>query len=397
MKVKLLKKVIIFLIVFIVISVSANIFLYKTYTKKINENVLSIISLAKEKSPDISENEIISILNNTNSYNSELNKYGVYSNDIYMLENTRVFYYVFIISNGLSIVVLGAVLTWMILAYSKNRKNKIDEITEYIKEINKRKYELKLDENTEDELSILQNELYKITVLLKEQSENAIKDKANIKDNLSDISHQLKTPLTSITIMLDNILDDKNMSEQTRTEFLTDIRNQIENINFLIISLLKLSRFDANVIKFNKENINVKKILMEIQKNLQTIASKNNVLIEIVGEDDISFVGDYKWEMEALSNIIKNGIESLNENGKIKISFRKLSVYTEIIIEDNGKGIEAKDLKHIFNRFYKGQNSSEDSIGIGLSLSKKIIEMDDGYIKVDSEVGSGTKFVIKYR
>jgi Signal transduction histidine kinase len=396
MKVKLFRKIIIFLIIFFSISVISNILIYKNYMKKSNENISNIIGLVKEKYPMITDNEILSILNNKDSYSYDLSKYGIYKNDMYMTENIRNFYYVFIISNSLIVLVLGIILVYIIFKYIEYRTNKVYEITNYIKEINKKNYELKLDENIEDELSILQNEIYKTTIFLKEQSENAIKDKKNVKDNLSDISHQLKTPLTSINIMLDNIIDDDKMSEETKKEFLTDAKQQIENINFLIISLLKLSRFDANVIKFTKENINVKDILTEIKKNLKNIVNKNNISIEIIGDNDVIFVGDYKWEMEALTNIIKNGVESLNENGTIKIFFRKLSVYTEIIIEDNGKGINLKDLRHIFDRFYKGETSKKDSIGIGLSLSKKIIEIDNGYITVDSKIGKGTKFTIKY-
>jgi len=377
-------------------TVFINNHIYRRYTKKVNENVLSIISLVKENHPNISDDEIINILNGSKTYNHELDKYGFYPSDIAMLEDTKNFYYTSIITNSLIVLITGIVLTYLIMSYTKNRKNKINEITKYIKDIKKKKYELKLEDNIEDELSLLQNELYKITVFLKEQSESAIKDKKNIKDNLSDISHQLKTPLTSITIMLDNIIDDDKMPEATRKDFLQDIKQQIESINFLIISLLKLSRFDANVIKFNKEEINVKTILTKIKKKLKVISSKNNISVEIIGDDDIFFTGDYKWEMEALTNIIKNGIESLNNNGKMKIFYRKLSIYTEIIVEDNGGGIDKKDLKRIFDRFYKGKNSKEDSIGIGLSLSKKIIETDNGYIKVDSKLGKGTKFTIRY-
>jgi len=313
-----------------------------------------------------------------------------------MLENTRVIYTAFIISNVLLILFLGITLTYLLLNYIKNRKIKVNEITNYIKEINKRNYALKLEENNEDELSILQNELYKITVLLKEQSDNAISDKNNIKDSMSDISHQLKTPLTSIMIGIDNVLDNPKMDIKTREEFLNDIKKQIENINFLISSILKLSRFDANVIKFVKQEINVKKLLNEILKNLENISSKKDIKIIVNGEDNIFFTGDYKWELEALTNIIKNGIEHLDSNGIIKISYRKLSIYTEITIEDNGKGINKKDLKHIFERFYKGENSSNDSIGIGLSLAKEIIENDNGYITVNSKINEGTKFIIKY-
>ena len=396
MKNKTLSLGFIVILVFIIISIITNISLYSSYTKRVNNNILNIIGVVKENYPDVTDDEIIKILNNQNNYFHSLEKYGITSDDIFMLENTRVIYTVFIISNVLLILFLGIILIYLLLNYIKNRKIKVNEITNYIKEINKRNYALKLEENNEDELSILQNELYKITVLLKEQSDNAISDKNNIKDSMSDISHQLKTPLTSIMIGIDNVLDNPKMDIKTREEFLNDIKKQIENINFLISSILKLSRFDANVIKFVKQEINVKKLLNEILKNLENISSKKDIKIIVNGEDNIFFTGDYKWELEALTNIIKNGIEHLDSNGIIKISYRKLSIYTEITIEDNGNGINKKDLKNIFVRFYKGKNSSNDSIGIGLSLAKEIIENDNGYITVSSEINKGTKFTIKY-
>jgi len=396
MKNKTLSLGFIVILVFIIISIITNISLYSSYTKRVNNNILNIIGVVKENYPDVTDDEIIKILNNQNNYFHSLEKYGITSDDIFMLENTRVIYTVFIISNVLLILFLGIILIYLLLNYIKNRKIKVNEITNYIKEINKRNYALKLEENNEDELSILQNELYKITILLREQSDNAISDKNNIKDSMSDISHQLKTPLTSIMIGIDNVLDNPKMDIKTREEFLNDIKKQIENINFLISSILKLSRFDANVIKFVKQEINVKKLLNEILKNLENISSKKDIKIIVNGEDNIFFTGDYKWELEALTNIIKNGIEHLDSNGIIKISYRKLSIYTEITIEDNGNGINKKDLKNIFVRFYKGKNSSNDSIGIGLSLAKEIIENDNGYITVSSEINKGTKFTIKY-
>jgi len=396
MKNKVLKKSLVLIISFITLSIGINFILYKSYINKVNNNILNIVGLIKDKYPAISDYEILSILNDKHSHNYDLSQYGINNDDLFMLENTKSSYQFLIISNVSIIIVLGASFLHIFLVYIKKRKNKVNDITQYIKAINQKKYELRLDENIEDELSILQNELYKITILLKEQSENAIEDKKNIKDNLSDISHQLKTPLTSISILLDNLIANDNMNEEVRKEFLSDIKKQVDSINFLIISLLKLSRFDANVIKFSREKINIKKLITEINTDLKYMSSQKNIKIDVLGDNNISFIGDYKWEKEALTNIIKNGIENLDNNGIIKITFKRLSIYTELVIEDNGKGIDNSDVKHIFKRFYKGKNSKEDSIGIGLSLSKKIIEMDNGYIKVDSKVGKGTKFTIKY-
>ncbi|MCL2354454.1 MAG: HAMP domain-containing histidine kinase [Oscillospiraceae bacterium] len=393
---RILKILMIIIIAFIMLSYIANIVLHRNYTRRINDVILNIIAVVQYEYPDVTDEELLNILNNQNVRPHNLEMYGISSQDIDMIANTRTMYNIAIVTNISITIFFGVAIVILLIIHLKNRKNKIGEIADYIREISKKNYNLKLDENDEDELSLLQNELYKITILLKEQSENAIKDKENVKDGVSDISHQLKTPLTSIMIGLDNLIDGETMDEETRREFLCDMRNQTENINFLITNILKLSRLDSNVVKFVKQEINAKELLDEALQNLENIANNKKIKIEINSEDDVVFTGDYKWQLEAITNIIKNSIEHLNENGTLKISYRKLSVYTEIMIEDNGKGIDPKDLKHIFERFYKGKNSSSDSFGIGLSLSKKIIENDNGYITAKSQVGKGTTFIIRY-
>lgn len=383
-------------LIFILVSLITNILLYHQHSHQVNEVVLRIIANVKENHPDIEMVEIINILNNEGINPINLEAYGISANDFDMLRSTRSNYNLLIIGNMGLILLLGLSFSLIFYLYKINQKAKIKELTGYIREIARKNYALKLEDNQDDELSILQNELYKITILLKEQSEHALKDKQNVKDGVSDISHQLKTPLTSILIGLDNLIDNKNLDDVTRAEFLNDIKEQTLNINFLITSILKLSRFDANVIEFKKEPIKVKQILTEITKNLSSLIKLKKIKLNINGDDNITFKGDYKWELEALTNIIKNSIEHLDVGGELKISYCKLSVYTEIIIEDNGKGIDTKDLKHIFKRFYKGKNSKADSIGIGLSLAKKIIEHDNGFIKVKSKLGEGTKFIIRY-
>ena len=253
-----------------------------------------------------------------------------------------------------------------------------------------------IDENTEDELSSLKNELYKITVMLKEEADNSEKQKEALTTAISDISHQLKTPLTSILIMLDNLSESDNMDKQTRDRFIAEISRQIENMNWLVISLLKLSRLDAGVVEFEKEKINANILINEVISNLEIMAELKNVGFEIQTNKDCYFIGDYNWNKEAIQNIVKNAIEHTKANTKVRIKIEENSVYTSITIKDEGDGIKEKDLKHIFDRFYKSENSSENSFGIGLSLSKSIIEEQNGYIQVETEENKGTTFVIKY-
>ena len=232
--------------------------------------------------------------------------------------------------------------------------------------------------------------------MLKEQADNSTLDKINLKDSLSNISHQLKTPLTSINIMLDNILDSEEMSEDVRTEFINNIKREISNINFLVAGILKLSRLDANVVNFMVEKVKVKDIINECIKNVSSLCDLKNISIDVTGNEMLKINCDFKWEVEAITNILKNCVEHSNNNSKIDIKYINNKMYTEITIKDYGKGMSEKDVKHIFERFYKGSNSTSDSVGIGLSLSKSIIEQENGTINVNSKLNRGTVFTIRY-
>ncbi len=385
--------IIIFLIIFSILIYKQ----YKTYTYNFNQKIAGIIDNVLEKYPDIEKREIVEILNSSDKTNNEiLREYGIeLDKDSVILENNTDFQK-FIIIDISTLIVFILILSIIFFKYNHSESKKINEITKYIEEINRGNYKLNIEENTEDELSILKNELYKITIMLKEVAENSQKDKTTLKDSLSDISHQIKTPITSILIMLDNILSDENMPEDIKKDFIKDIKREIINIKFLVESILKLSKIDSNSIKFIKKEVFIKDIINEAVKNVSMLSELKNIEIIVSGDDSIKTICDLKWQVEAITNILKNCIEHSYENRKIYINYNQNNMYTELKIEDNGTGIDAKDLPHIFERFYKGKNSSSDSIGIGLALSKSIIESNNGYIQVDSELNKGTTFIIKY-
>lgn len=385
--------IIIFLITFSILIYKQ----YKTYTYNFNQKIAGIIDNVLEKYPDIEKREIVEILNSSDKTNNEiLMEYGIeLDKDSVILENYTDFQK-FIIIDINTLIVFILILSIIFFKYNQSESKKINEITKYIEEINRGNYRLNIEENTEDELSILKNELYKITVMLKEVAENSQKDKTTLKDSLSDISHQIKTPITSILIMLDNILSDENMPEDIKKDFIKDIKREIVNIKFLVESILKLSKIDSNSIKFIKKEVFIKDIINEAVKNVSMLSELKNIKIIVSGDDSIKTICDLKWQVEAITNILKNCIEHSYENKKIYINYNQNNMYTELKIEDNGTGIDAKDLPHIFERFYKGKNSSSDSVGIGLALSKSIIESNNGYIQVDSELNKGTIFIIKY-
>ena len=385
--------IIIFLITFSILIYKQ----YKTYTYNFNQKIAGIIDNVLEKYPDIEKREIVEILNSSDKTNNEiLREYGIeLDKDSVILENNTDFQK-FIIIDVSTLIVFILILSIIVFKYNHSESKKINEITKYIEEINRGNYKLNIEENTEDELSILKNELYKITIMLKEVAENSQKDKTPLKDSLSDISHQIKTPITSILIMLDNILSDENVPEDIKKDFIKDIKREIVNIKFLVESILKLSKIDSNSIKFIKKEVLIKDIINEAVKNVSMLSELKNIEIIVSGDDSIKTICDLKWQVEAITNILKNCIEHSYENRKIYINYNQNNMYTELKIEDNGTGIDAKDLPHIFERFYKGKNSSSDSVGIGLALSKSIIESNNGYIQVDSKLNKGTTFIIKY-
>lgn len=399
-KIELKKMCITSCIVIIIFLITFSILIYKqykTYTYNFNQKIAGIIDDVLEKYPDIEKREIVEILNSSDKTNNEiLREYGIeLDKDSVILENNTDFQK-FIIIDVSTLIVFILILSIIVFKYNHSESKKINEITKYIEEINRGNYKLNIEENTEDELSILKNELYKITIKLKEVAENSQKDKTTLKDSLSDISHQIKTPITSILIMLDNILSDENMPEDIKKDFIKDIKREIINIKFLVESILKLSKIDSNSIKFIKKEVFIKDIINEAVKNVSMLSELKNIEIIVSGDDSIKTICDLKWQVEAITNILKNCIEHSYENRKIYINYNQNNMYTELKIEDNGTGIDAKDLPHIFERFYKGKNSSSDSVGIGLALSKSIIESNNGYIQVDSKLNKGTTFIIKY-
>lgn len=395
MKNKTIKKYILSLIILLIFNVSLifilNRYEYKMYTKNYNDKINSIISNIKNKYPNIEESDIIEIINNEEDSEDILSNYGIDS----ITKNDKVNNKVRIISL-IIIITFDSLIILIFYLYDKNKSKKIKEITKMISKINNRQFDIDINDFNEGELSILKNEISKTTTMFRQVADNSVKDKLNLKDSLGDISHQLKTPLTSITIMIDNILDSPDMDEKTRKKFLINIKREILNINFLVMSLLKLSKFDANVVKFNKESVYLKDIIIESIKNVSMIKELKNITIKVSGDDNIKLLCDFKWQVESITNILKNSIEHTSEYGTVEVNYSENKLYTRILIKDNGKGIDSDDLPHIFDRFYKGKNGSDDSFGIGLSLSKTIIEKEGGSITVKSTPNIGTIFTIKY-
>lgn len=358
-----------------------------------NDKIVKILNNVKDKYPNISDNELIDIIKNDNN-DKLMNKYSYDLDELVLIkENKDIYIRYFIIVISLFMLIVIVYLYYYILN-DKKKKKEINKIIKIIEDINNKNYKFNIDDINEDDLSILKNEIYKTTIMLNELSEISIRDKKELEDSLSDISHQLKTPLTSILIMIDTLLDNKDMDDKTREDFLRDIKRNIININFLVKSILKLSRLDTNTVKFINKKESVKDILNDVVFNVSLLSDLKGVLIDL-NVSDIYINCDYRWQVEALTNILKNSIEHSYENCKVNISVKENNSYVKIEIKDYGTGIDKEDIGHIFERFYKGKNSDYDSVGIGLALSKSIIEKQNGKISVVSD-NNGTSFIIKY-
>lgn len=214
----------------------------------------------------------------------------------------------------------------LIFLYSHLESDKeINKIIKCIEEINRKNYELDLDELSEDKLSILKQEIYKTTIMLKENAENSKIDKMNLKNSLQDISHQLKTPLTSINILLDNIIDDPQMDMETRNRFIIRIKREITSITFLVQSILKLSKFETNTISFIKESVSIKRMIDEVIDNVSNLSDLKNVDIEVYNNCHNEIECDFRWQVEALTNILKNAVSIHIMTIKFKSNVRRMN------------------------------------------------------------------------
>lgn len=350
-----------------------------SYKQKIIDNESYLIGNLLNKYPNLKEDIISSYLikDNYEIGNNLIDEYNLIT-----IKNNNIIILIYCLISALLLFIINFI-------YIKSIYKKIAKIDKYMNNILNDDYSINIKDYCEGDISNLKNDIYKMTIKLKEQSELLIKEKKYLEETLQDISHQIKTPLTSMYMINDILSNEKD--ENIKKEFLIKNKNQIERIEWLVTSLLKLSRLESGTVKLKKEKINLKEL---IDKSIEPI----NVLLELRNIKltkniiDVNLVVDINWTVEALLNVIKNACEHTVD--KIEIVGSTNPLYTEIKIIDNGIGISKKDIKHIFERFYKG-NHNKESIGIGLNMSKKIINLQNGLIEVESKEGVGSTFIIK--
>ncbi len=278
--------------------------------------------------------------------------------------------------------------------YTKKRYREIERLNDYLMRVCTGEYDLDIQDNTEGELSILKNNLYKIILLLRSQNAALQKEKLGLADSLADISHQLKTPLAAMTVMTDILKTETD--PQNREKFLETVEAQTEKMNWLIVTLLKLSKLDAGTIELEEKPVKIASAVEKAVSPFLITADLRNITLDFSAVSDFTFTGDRSWSAEAIGNIVKNCLEHTEDGGKIVFSTEETNIYDMLCIADNGCGIPETELPHIFDRFYHGEGASENSVGIGLALSKSILAREHATIEAKSRVGEGTAFYIKF-
>ena len=279
-----------------------------------------------------------------------------------------------------------------------NRKNKkIEQLTLYLMRVQDDLELPAISSMEEGALGILHNEIYKLIMQLKESYAKESKQKMYMVDMLSDISHQLKTPMTAISLMTE-LLETPGLPEEKRLDYVSKINQQIKRMTWLVRNLLTLSQLEANMLELKKEENNLQEMLGGIAETFELLAEIKDITLSVKVPQKIKINCDKQWTTEAISNIVKNCIEHTPQGGKVDIFATQSNISTEIVIKDTGEGIKKEDLPYIFERFYKTANASTDSVGIGLSMSKQIIMRQNGNITVESRLGKGSTFhIIIYR
>lgn len=388
------------LVALILLVCSLSYFEYMTYTKAYNKKLNSVCCYIMETNPNMNPNALMEIINGKDEEKQNFfATYGVnLSQNSVLLGNERTMK-IFLTINSATLVILGNVVIAGLFFSERKRHKDLDRITMYLKNINDGDYYYDINNSKEGNLSILESEVYKTTIMLKEAAENSKQDKERLKDSLSDISHQLKTPLTSLVINLDNLEHIPDLDAQTREKLLRNAKRDTNRITQMVQQLLTLSKLDANVIDFKKEEVTLFSIVAEAMENVEALAELKGISLVVENEADAQACVhcDKYWQSQAVTNILKNGLE--HAKTQVRICYMNYELYKEIVVENDGEPISEADRKNLFKRFYSGENSSKDSVGIGLALANALVRQDGGYITVESDEQNGemgVRFRIRY-
>ena len=295
---------------------------------------------------------------------------------------------------AISVLAVSIFLIVSFFIFTKKRYNRLNALSETIDKILHGNDTINIKSFGEGELSILESDVQKMLVRLRDQKDKLEKDRTFLADSIADISHQLRTPLTSINLIL-SLIEASDTTKERRDELLRELSKLITKTEYLVSVLLKISKIDAGTVQFEKKETDLNAIIKKSAEPLLIpMDIKNQKLC--INADDIFLNCDSAWCIEAFGNILKNCTEHTPENGEITVTATNTPIFTEIIITDTGSGFNEEDIPHIFERFYKGQNSSKESFGIGLNLAKMIITAHNGTVKAENSQLGGAEFIIRF-
>lgn len=295
---------------------------------------------------------------------------------------------------GILALVSAAAFGAAFFAFTRNRYRSLARISEQIDLVLHNEDQLYISASEEGELSILQSEITKMTLRIREQNEALKREKQHLADSLADIAHQLRTPLTSANLTLSLLKE--NPAEGQRKALLRETQELFEQMDRLITSLLKLSRLDAGVIVFQREQIEVRRLIESAMRPLQISMELRDITLRLEAPDGVIIQGDFDWLSEAIQNILKNCMESAGEKGSIEICCEDTPLFTELTFHDNGAGFGKEDLPRLFDRFYRGKSTDTAGYGIGLALCKTILTGQGGTITAKNHPRGGAVFVIRF-
>ena len=349
---------------------------------ELEKDIVSVITQAKNKENTDLGAKVLQKYNYDSSTN--LSQEPIVQNNIYKMLKINILFITFVF------ICLITILFYFFIKIYRD----IKDMTDYVYHSSEgREYEMK-NKNQEGQIGLLKTEIMKMTTVLKEKVALLHSEKIFLNDTISDISHQLKTPMTSLMLLTDLMYND--LDKEKKIEFLDRTNAQLSRMDWLIKSMLKLSKLEAKVIDFKTDKVNINELIKRSISPLLVPIELRNISLNINGDKEASYTGDIEWSSEALGNIIKNCIEHTKEGGTLDITYEENPIYSEIIIKDNGEGIDKDDIQNIFKRFYKGKNSKSDSVGIGLAMAKSIIESQNGDIYVKSKKNRGSEFHITF-
>lgn len=296
---------------------------------------------------------------------------------------------------GILSLVSSACFGGAFLAFTRARYRRLGELSQQIDRVLHNVDQLSIGEAEEGELSILQSEITKMTLRIREQNAALKREKEHLADSLADIAHQLGTPLTSINLILS--LLEKNPGEQERRALLREAEELLVRMDWLITSLLKLSRLDAGIVEFQNEEIDVNRLIRGALRPLLIPMELHNITLQTEVPEGAKIRGDENWLSEALQNIMKNCMESARNGGTLEISCEDTLLFTEIRIHDSGAGFEKEDLHRLFDRFYRGKSPDTPGYGIGLALCRTIITRQGGTVTAKNHPRGGAVFAVRFQ